>query len=237
MKTQPVTNRKKGRFNLISSNTFEHDGASYSVNCKRNSDSPLSTEILERNINELRAMQESYARVFAFRFDLRVPSSMTPEESNRLISELFEKLRDKFKSKGWDNQPIKTYAYGWVWEIKTAQSPHYHLWIAVPGNQVKSTGFVGRGMYGLINGLWLELTNGKGRGHLPTNAGYMIIRDDESELNEFVYRVSYIAKEEGKYSQSNKTKRYGGSRLHGKMLKKAATFKATKAKALTLQVA
>lgn len=236
MKTQPEIKRKKGRFNLISSDIFEHEGASYSVNYKGKSYSPLSVEILERNINELRAMQESYARVFAFRFDLRVPSSMTPEESNRLISELFEKLRDKFKSKGWDNQPIKTHAYGWVWEVETAKQAHYHLWIAVPGNQVQAV-YPSGGMYGLINGLWLELTNGKGRGHLPKDAGCMITRDDKSELKKFVYRISYLAKERGKYSQSNKTKRYGGSRLHGKMLKKAATFLATKAKALTLQVA
>lgn len=237
MKTQPESKRKKGRFNLIKSNTFEHDGASYSVNYERVSDSPLSAEILERDINELCAMQASYARVFAFRFDLHVPSGMTPEESNRLISELFEKLRDKFKGKHWDNQPIKTYAYGWVWEVETAKQAHYHLWIAVPGNQVKSTGFVGHGMYGLINRLWLELTNGKGHGHLPRDAGCMITCDDKSELKKFVYRISYQAKERGKYSQSNKTKRYGGSRLHGKMLKKAAKVKADQYKALTLQVA
>ncbi|MDF1895548.1 YagK/YfjJ domain-containing protein [Rahnella contaminans] len=216
MKKQPVATRKKGRFKLISSDSFEHRGTSYPVNCTRTSDSPLSTEILSRNIDELLAMQESYARVFAFRFDLHVPSGMTPEESNKCVSELFEKLRDKFKAKGWDNQPIKTFAYGWVFEIggKT-EFPHYHLWIAVPGSQVQAV-YPAAGVYGIIKNLWSELANGKG--YLPDNAGYMITRDDKSVLKEFVYRISYVAKEKGKYSQSNKTKRYGGSRLHGKNL-------------------
>lgn len=248
MKTQPVARRVKGRFKLISSDSFEYGGTSYPVNYKRESDSPLSTEILERSINELRAMQKSYARVFAFRFDLHVPSGMTPEESNKLISELFEKLRDKFKAKGWDNQPIKTHAYGWVWEVETAKQAHYHLWIAVPGNQVQAV-YPSGGLYGLINELWLELTNGEGHSHLPEKAGCMITRDDKSELKEFVYRISYLAKERGKYSQSNKTKRYGGSRLHGKMSKRVgqmleaatvlgfAKFKAEQCKAVTFKVA
>ncbi|MCT4701164.1 inovirus Gp2 family protein [Enterobacteriaceae bacterium H20N1] len=169
-------------------------------------------------------MRQIYSRVCAIRFDLRVPEGMPVIQSNILISKFFAKLKDKFKAKKWDNQPIKQFVYGWVWEIETAAQAHYHLWIALPGNQVKNAGHYDYGIFSLIKDIWFELTNEDGLAYLPKNPDYMIRRDDDAELREFVYRNSYLAKEKGKYSLGTNTKCFDGSRLHNAM-KKAESLK------------
>lgn len=215
--------KTKGRFTLIESSTYFHEGWRFKVNCDASGRlSPLSTEILSKFVNEILAMRELYSRVCAFRFDLHVPEGMSVLESNKLMSQLFAKLKDKFKAKKWDNQPIKKFIYGWVWEINTSSQAHYHLWMALPGNQVKHAGHTDYGIFKIIKELWSELTGGKGTPHLPDNPAYMITRDDEVELRNFVYRVSYLAKEKDKYSSGDNTKRFDGSRLHGAMMKKAS---------------
>lgn len=218
-----VSLRRKGRSTHLYSGLYLHNSLSYRVyyGSKRKREySPVCIEILDKFTNEINAMRSSYNRTFAFRFDLHIPDGMSVDESNSLISVLFSKLRDKFKAKQWDNQPIKKFAYGWVWEAaKKAEKPHYHLWIALPGNQVHKTGHIKYGLFKIINDLWQKLTEGLGSSHLADNS-YMIKRDDDRELKEFVYRVSYLAKDRGKYSEGDKTKRFDGSRLFGKLATK-----------------
>ncbi len=217
MITEPL--RRKGRSTHLYSGPYLHNSSIYRVyygSKRKGKYSPVCIEIIHKFINEVNAMRSIYSRTFGFRFDLHPPEGMSVDESNSLISELFSKLRDKFKAKQWDNQPIKKFAYGWVWELETAKQVHYHLWIALPGNQVHNTGHVEYGLFKIINDLWQKLTEGKGRSHLADNS-YMIKRDDDRELKEFVYRVSYLAKDRGKYSEGDKTKRFDGSRLFGKL--------------------
>ncbi|EOV4175385.1 inovirus-type Gp2 protein [Yersinia enterocolitica] len=209
--------RRKGRSKLLHSGPYLHNSLGYDVNYGTSRKcSPLYIEILDKFTNEINAMRSCYSRTYAFRFDLHIPEGMSVDESNSLISELFSKLRDKFKAKQWDNQPIKKFAYGWVWELETVKQVHYHLWIALPGNQVQNTGHVDYGMFQIINDLWLNLTKGLGSAHLAKNS-YMIKRSDDKELKKFVYRISYLAKDRGKYSEGDKTKRFDGSRLFGKL--------------------
>ncbi|CNI70708.1 Protein of uncharacterised function (DUF3296) [Yersinia frederiksenii] len=210
--------RRKGRSTLLHSGPYLHNSLSYNVNYgNKRKNSPICIEILDKFINEINAMRSSYNRIFAFRFDLHPPKGISVDESNSLISELFSKLRDKFKAKQWDNQPIKKFAYGWVSELETAKQVHYHLWIALPGNQVHKTGHVKYGLFQIINDLWLKLTKGLGSSHLAKNS-YMIKQNDDNQLQKFVYRISYLAKDRGKYSEGDKTKRFDGSRLFGKLV-------------------
>ncbi|OAT18674.1 hypothetical protein M977_03596 [Buttiauxella gaviniae ATCC 51604] len=215
-----VSSKKKGRSKLIQSGNYIHEGIEYDVNYRDDEKwSPLNTDILDKFTNEILAMRQKYSRICAIRFDLHVPDGIPVAESNTLVSRLFTKLKDKFKAKKWDHQPIKNFAYGWVGEIEKAKHAHYHLWIAVPGNQVKGSGHRDYGMFKTINDIWSELTNGQGGSHLPEKPAYMISRYDDVVLHDFVYRVSYLAKERGKYSWGDKTKRFDGSRLYGAMMK------------------
>jgi hypothetical protein len=77
---------------------------------------------------------------------------------------------------------------------------HYHCWIALPHFQVQTTGFGNTGMIGLISELWDELTEDISRVHLAENARYSIVRGDHASLADFVERISYLAKNSGKFS-------------------------------------
>lgn len=203
-----------GRYHLIHSANYTFNDKEYNLNFKPDSKrySPIRQEIMDSFITQLCAMQSHYSKVFAFRFDLSVPAGISVSESNKLISDLFTRLRGKFTAKRWNGQPIKKFAYGWVREKEKAKQVHYHCWIALPHFQVRSTGFGNEGTFGLINTLWGELTAQKGRSR-PCNGTYTINRDDHSSLVALVERVSYLAKARGKYSTGDGQRMFSASKL------------------------
>ncbi|MGX3906364.1 YagK/YfjJ domain-containing protein [Klebsiella quasipneumoniae] len=203
-----------GRYHLIHSANYTFNDKEYNLNFKPDSKrySPIRQEIMDSFITQLCAMQSHYSKVFAFRFDLSVPAGISVSESNKLISDLFTRLRGKFTAKRWNGQPIKKFAYGWVREKEKAKQVHYHCWIALPHFQVRSTGFGNEGTFGLINTLWGELTVQAGRAHLCDDT-YIINRDEHSSLVELVERVSYLAKARGKYSTGDGQRMFSASKL------------------------
>jgi len=208
-----------GRYHLINSANYTFNDKEYLLNFKPDSKhySPLRQEIMDRFITQLSAMQSHYSKVFSFRFDLSVPAGMPISESNKLISELFSRLRGKFTAKRWNGQPIKNFAYGWTGEQEEAEQVHYHCWLALPYFQVRVTGFGNEGIYGLINSLWSELTNQAARVHLCPGS-YIINRGDHSSLVRLVERVSYTAKNNGKYSTGYGQHSFSASRLKTKVI-------------------
>lgn len=210
-----VTNHyDNGRYHLINSANYAFNDNTYSLNFKPDSKrhAPIRQEIIDSFITQLCAMQSHYSKVFAFRFDLSVPAGMSVSESNKLISDLFTRLRGKFTAKRWNRQPIKKFAYGWVRELEKAKQVHYHCWIALPHFQVRTTGFVNTGTFGLIGNIWNELTSESGRAHLCDGL-YTINRDDHLSLVELVERVSYLAKARGKYSTGEGQRMFSASKL------------------------
>lgn len=212
-----TSHRDNGHYTLIHSSTYLHDGLTYTLNhnplSKRSS--PIRKEIIDRFIEQLRAMLSHYNEVYGFRFDLSVPEGMPVDESNKLISLLFARLRGEFTAKSWNNQPIKKFAYGWVREKEKAKQVHYHCLIALPYFQVNTAGFEEKGMIGRISRIWAELTNGISRVHLPDDR-YRIKRDDHDSLVKMVKRVSYLAKNRGKYSNGKGQQTFSASRLQFK---------------------
>ena len=212
-----TSHRDNGHYTLIHSSTYLHDGLTYTLNHNPLSkhSSPIRKEIIDRFIEQLRAMLSHYNEVYGFRFDLSVPEGMPVDESNKLISLLFARLRGEFTAKAWNNQPIKKFAYGWVREKEKAKQVHYHCWIALPYFQVNTAGFEEKGMIGRISRIWVELTNGISRVHLPDDR-YRIKRDDHDSLVKMVKRVSYLAKNRGKYSNGKGQQTFSASRLQFK---------------------
>ncbi|EKS7204523.1 inovirus-type Gp2 protein [Enterobacter asburiae] len=209
-----TSHRDNGHYTLIHSSTYLHDGLTYKLNhnplSKRSS--PIRKEIIDRFIDQLRAMLSHYNELYGFRFDLSVPEGMSVDESNKLVSELFSRLRGEFTAKAWNNQPIKKFAYGWVREKERAKQVHYHCWIALPYFQVNTAGFEEKGMIGRISRIWSELTNGVSRVHLPED-GYRIKRGDHDSLAKMVKRISYLAKNRGKYSNGKGQQTFSASRV------------------------
>jgi len=209
-----TSHRDNGHYTLIHSSTYLHDGLTYELNHNPLSkhSSPIRKEIIDRFIEQLRAMLSHYNKVYGFRFDLSVPEGMSVDESNRLISQMFTRLRGEFTAKSWDSQPIKKFAYGWVREKERAKQVHYHCWIALPYFQVNTAGFEDKGIIGRVSRIWSELTNGISRVHLPDER-YKIKRDDHDSLVKVVKRISYLAKNRGKYSNGNGQQTFSASRI------------------------
>ncbi|HHX0503768.1 MULTISPECIES: YagK/YfjJ domain-containing protein [Enterobacter] len=216
---QKITNhRDGGRYSLIHTSEYVLDGLVYRLNYDPLKDGyhPIRKEIIDAFIKQLQAMQSHYSKIFAFRFDLSVPEGMSVAESNVLVSNLFERLRGRFKKKAWNEQPIKKFAYGWVREKKVANQVHYHCWIALPYFQVQTAGFGNTGMIGLISELWDELTDNISRVHLAENSRYSIVRGDHDSLVDFVERISYLAKNSGKFSSGEGHRIFSTSKLRMK---------------------
>lgn len=209
-----TTHRDNGHYTLIHGQCFYHAGERYLLNydSSQKKHSPIRKEIIVRFIDQLRAMLSHHNELLGFRFDLSVPEGMSVDESNKLVSELFERLRGEFKAKAWDRQPIKRVAYGWVREKERAKQVHYHCWMALPYFQVNTPGFGDEGMIGRISRLWSELTNGVARVHLGEER-YRIKRDDHDSLVEMVYRISYLAKNRGKYSTGKGQRVFSASKI------------------------
>ncbi|MBY4839562.1 inovirus-type Gp2 protein [Pantoea sp. DY-5] len=215
---QKITNhRDNGRYSLIVSSEYVLGGLLYRLNFdpQKKGHHPIRREIIDAFIKQLRAIQSHYSKVFAFRFDLSVPEGMSVSQSNDLVSELFGRLRGRFKKKAWNKQPIKKFAYGWVRERESAAQVHYHCWIALPHFQVDTAGFRNSGMVGIISELWEELTSGIGRVHLP-DGRYALKQGDHASLVDLVERLSYLAKNRGKVSLGEGQRIFSTSKLNMK---------------------
>jgi hypothetical protein len=210
--THAVTSHyDNGRYHLIHSANYIFNDKEYNLNFKPDSKrhAPIRQEIMDSFITQLCAMQSHYSKVFAFRFDLSVPTGMPVSESNKLISDLFTRLRGKFTAKAWNGQPIKKFAYGWVREKR-----RQNRFITTAGShfQVRVAGFGNEGTFGLISTLWSELTTQAGRVHLCDDS-YTINREEHSSLVKMVERVSYLAKARGKYSTGDGQRMFSASKL------------------------
>lgn len=212
-----------GRYKTINGNSFVHDGHEYRINTR--TDSGVRHDILMAMVNELRAIQKRYSRVFLTRFDLHLPEFTSVEAGNEYIRKLFKRLRARLESgNNGLSEPIIDFAYGWVCEQEKASQPHYHCWIALPHRLVRWFGTPERGIAGVITEIWMKLTGGeatlvnlsKATKNYPDH--YVIHRDDPSTLKGPVFWLSYLAKERGKSQTGKGTRMYSTSKLSSKAL-------------------
>lgn len=215
-----------GRYKIIDGKSFVHDGYQYPINTRIGSG--VRHDILMPMVNELKAMQTLYSRVFLARFDLHLPELTSVKAGNKYIRLFFKQLHLRLKStynrpQGLSD-PIINFAYGWVCEQEEALQPHYHCWIAFPHRQVRWFGTPDRGIGGVVTEIWMKLTGGKAtlvnlskatKGY-PDH--YVIRRDDPESLAGPIYWLSYLAKERGKSPTGKGTRLYSTSKLSRKVL-------------------
>lgn len=207
---------KHGRYPLVDGNTFHYGGFEYPINTTDKSG--VRSDIFTPIVDELKAIQTIYSRVFFTRFDLRIPKGTPVEISNNWMRLLFKTLHERLKSKNRRpkgiTSPINNFAYGWVREKETAKQVHYHCWIALPHRIIQRLGGPTYGVGSAIIDIWCDLTRGEhtlvdllGKdGRFPSN--YVIERGKPETLEGPIKWVSYLAKERGK-SQTGK-----GHRVH-----------------------
>jgi len=212
-----------GRYKTINGNSFVHDGHECRINTRIGSG--VRHDILMSTINELKAIQKRYSRVFLTRFDLHLPEFTSVEEGNEYIRKLFKRLRARLESgNNGLSEPIIDFAYGWVCEQEKASQAHYHCWIALPHRQVRWFGTPDTGIAGIVTEIWMKLTGGKAtlvnlsKATKDYRDHYVIHRDDPSTLKGPVFWLSYLAKERGKSQTGKGTRMYSTSKLSSKAL-------------------
>lgn len=207
-----------GRYKTINGDSFVHDGHEYPINSKIGSS--IRHDILMAMVNELKAMQLLYSRVFFTRFDLHLPEFTSVKAGNKYIRQLFKRLHARLKSRNSGlSEPIINFAYGWVCEQEKAPQPHFHCWIAFPHRQVNWFGTPDKGIAGIITEIWMKLTGGeatlvnlsKANKNYPNH--YVIHRDDPDTLEGSVFWLSYLAKERTKVQTGKGTRNYSTSKL------------------------
>lgn len=223
-----------GRYKTIIGKSFAHDGYEYLINTRVGSG--VRHDILMAMVNELKAMQMLYSRVFLTRFDLHLPEFTSVEAGNGYIRQLFKRLRVRLgpgnsRPMGL-SEPIIDFAYGWVCEQEEASQPHYHCWIALPHRQVKWFGTPEKGIAGAITDIWMKLTGGKAtlvnlakviKATKTTKSypnHYIIHRDDPETLEGPIYWLSYLAKERGKSQTGKGARIYSTSKLSNEILRR-----------------
>ena len=176
------------------------DGVIFRVNSRKSGINPRQLKMSLRQINNLLTYHN---KICLIRFDLHQPHHT---QDNQQITALFRQLGRQLSSL----RDCKRIIYGWTREQEKAKQQHYHCWLALDGNKIKSA----FGILGMVEDLWHEII---GSHHWePENATYMIKRGDHQSLATAVYRISYLAKGRGKGYRPQQTKDYGQSRLQPK---------------------
>lgn len=171
---------------------------------------PFIREYLDRLYQTIYRALNQYPRVFAFRFDLRLPSSRStfdPSYENEVIDRFIESFKGKirhnrqmaFRNNKYAHDTVVRYA--WAREGQHSH-PHYHLAILLNYDAFCALGKFESGRDNMFNRLqeaWasalrLPLDAVIGLVEIPSNPYYHIRRDDHASVADFFYRASYLCK-------------------------------------------
>lgn len=175
----------------------------------QNTRGPLVTNYLQRLKQVLDLSLSNYGRVFAFRFDLRFPSGMAAwggddQCIDRFIASFKAKIRHNRNQARLHNGRAHDTEVRYVWCREKGQHglPHYHFVMLLNHDAFSSLGTFEYGrcnMFTRLHEAWasaLKLPESDVRGlvEFPSDARYLLRRDDPDSLNAFFYRCSYLCK-------------------------------------------
>lgn len=190
---------------------FSHNGRMFQVN---NRDGLLA-DYLTRSLMELDTALVKWKRVLTIRFDLRHSGVTYPD--NKPMTKFMRKLRKALAS----SHQIEQFGYTWVREHDKSQ--HYHVVLYLDGDKARTSHKVAemvKTIWGRINPAhdvsippkpYTMIKQGQ-RDHNPTTYGKVKF---ESNMDSFVYRLSYLAKTRGKGegTENHRVKSWSTSRL------------------------
>lgn len=178
----------------------------------------MVTEYLAALRSVLERSLAQYGRVFAFRFDLRLPegtdacSELFP---NSVVSSFVESLKAKIRhnreaarENGTLTHDTKV-RYFWVREIGDRGRVHYHFTVLLNGHafnwlgryQSSEGNTANRVCEAWASALGVSIAFAKPLVHFPENPSYMLSRGDHESIGSFFRRASYLCKA--------RTKQYG----------------------------
>ncbi|NMM38055.1 MAG: inovirus Gp2 family protein [Glaciimonas sp.] len=189
---------------------------------------PFIREYLNRLHQTVSSAIGQYPRVFAFRFDLRLPPGMNPHGlsyENKIIERFIESFKAKIKYNRQMAFRDNKYAhdsvvrYVWTREVGQRGRPHYHIAILLNYDAYCALGKFEPGRDNMFNRLqdaWasaldLPLEAIVGLLEIPAKPKYFIYRYDNESIAQFFYRASYLCKSATK-SFGNGSHGFGASR-------------------------
>lgn len=200
-----------------------YDGYSLMVN-----KGPFIVECLEKLYTTLQHAFADYSRVFAFRFDLRLPcgqplpdDAMTNKVLHRFKASFDAQIEHSRKCARSRNRSAhdSCVRYFWVREVGGKGRPHYHCIVFLNGNAYRSLGHLeseGINMHSRLQLAWaralrLPVSDVRRAVHIPKKATFHLTRRDYFGHDRFMYRSSYLCKAATK-SYENGQHGHGGSR-------------------------
>ncbi|WP_404303086.1 inovirus Gp2 family protein [Alicycliphilus denitrificans] len=156
-----------------------------------------------------------YGRIFAFRFDLRLPDCVDarPDEfSNYVASKFVESFKAKIRhnrvcaSKAGSFVHDTKVRYFWVREVGDFGRTHYHFVVLLNGHafnwlgryQTSTGNTANRVFEAWASALGVTVESAKTLVHFPENPSYMLLRDDPESVAAFFRRASYLCKARSK---------------------------------------
>jgi hypothetical protein len=172
---------------------------------------PLIQQYLNRLQQTMQCAFAQYPRVFAFRFDLRLPvGTQLPDYAytNQVIERFIESFKAKIRHNRNMARQSNPYAHDskvrYVWAREQGQhgKPHHHLAILLNYDAFASLGKFALGRDNMFNRLvaaWasalgLSIEAASGLVEIPSNHYYHLHRDDLAGQAVFFHRTSYLCK-------------------------------------------
>ena len=179
---------------------------------------PFLVEYLDALYGVMCKALGAYARVFAFRCDLRLPQG-AEASGEEFRNEMVSKFIASFKAKIRHNRESAASTgrqvhdtdvrYFWVREVGCTGRVHYHCvfllnadafrWLGNRDYQSPNTNMAKRVMEAWASALGMPVEAAEGLVHFPSNPTYVLRRDDPASLKNFFWRASYLCKAETKH--------------------------------------
>lgn len=172
---------------------------------------PFISEYLNRLYQTVGRALTQYPRVFAFRFDLRLPTETQLPDfvcTNQVVERFMESFKAKIAHNRSQARQLNKYAHDskvrYVWAREQGQhgKPHYHLAILLNRDAFTALGKFETGRDNMFNRLeqaWasalgLSVEAVRGLVELPRNPCYHLNLGELGGQAEFFHRASYLCK-------------------------------------------
>lgn len=176
---------------------------------------PMVTAYLNALEEVISRATDHYARVFAFRFDLRLPVELeggAGSHRNTVVSRFVASLKAKirYNREAARNQRAFVHdtqvRYFWVREVGRCGRVHYHFTVLLNAQAFNWLGRFGSNGGNLANrvceawasALGLSVERAKALVHFPEHPSYELRRDDPESIEWFFRRASYLCKADSK---------------------------------------
>lgn len=187
---------------------YEHTYQGFPVQIEKG---PFISEYLNRLYQTVGRALTQYPRVFAFRFDLRLPTETQLPDfvcTNQVIERFMESFKAKIAHNRSQARQLNKYAHDskvrYVWAREQGQhgKPHYHLAILLNRDAFTALGKFETGRDNMFNRLeqaWasalgLSVEAVRGLVELPRNPCYHLNLGELGGQAEFFHRASYLCK-------------------------------------------